>query len=224
MKINCITIDKNRKSLLEENKFKVFTGYTPKTLPRFHVPQKKGASIGTDKEHACLLSHLKCIEQNQSDNYIFICEDDIIFKWLSAQDILDHIDKTAPDDWECLQLYTNNYKAIYELGYKYSEKNEYWCLWNRNFWSTMLYVIKRESASKLLNWFKSNDGTWDFSNVQQGKLVADDVLYRYLNTYTSTLPLVDADNKKSNIHPNHMQLHKTASKTAEMIRFYLPKI
>lgn len=196
-------------------------GTTPKNLPPLRIPQR-GALCATDREYSCLISHLRALQyalESTDDPYIMICEDDINFQWFSKDEIERHIE-TAPEDWECLQCFTNNPNVIFPLAYKYNDDGELWHPWQPRFWSTLLYIMKRESAQRLVDTF----GTFDFRSLNKGKLVADDVLYRNLRTYTTTLPLVSSnDEYGSHIHPKHMSLHRQAHKTQEIVRWYIPK-
>jgi GR25 family glycosyltransferase involved in LPS biosynthesis len=224
-----ITVDTSRLShmqnVFESTNTTFLYGTTPETLPLIHIP-RYGALCSSDKEYACLVSHLATLEyavQKSQDDYFIICEDDVQFEWLTES--FDSIIQTAPDDWECLQLYTNNPDALIELAYKYDRTHDLWIPWQEEFWSTLCYCITRRGANKLISRFRNNG--WDFRSLSYGRIVADDVLYRNIRTYTRTLPLcVSNEETHSLIHSQeHIQrIHTKANAIAKMIRYYIQKI
>ena len=133
-------------------------------------------------ELGCLLSHIKAIKHAYDNNYTeaLIVEDDCYFGLMPAwdKDSLKHILSELPSDWEIVALYHN--KSI-ELDKKYTilqHKSHY------NF-GTVAYVINRRGMEKILN-YCGND-VIDFKNTNLR--VADDYIYKLLNTYIYNLSL-----------------------------------
>ena len=150
----------------------------------------------TFKEIACLFSHLKVFEQMSlsSEKWAVVSEDDVIIP-SDFRSKLEAIMQNAPKNWEILQLYTNNMLQ--------AEHNMHldidWIHWMPHHWGTMLYVIKKSTAERILHSIKAkNKYTFPYNNVA----VADEFIYWKANTYTYTKFIIDHKDLYSEIQPN----------------------
>lgn len=186
-------------------------------------------------EHGCLLSHMKCIEmgiessKSKGNDHFMVTEDDIMFEIspLSIKSICD----SAPDDWEILQLYSNNANAVLSMFFKDfggggpgKPNDVIWKKWDFSHWSTAAYIIKVSTAEDLVKRFKfsSTDMKIDL-RCHSMKSVADLVLYMFNTTYTLCVPIATTLDVDSNIHPEHIDMHRSATRSIRSILFRLKK-
>ena len=135
-------------------------------------------------EAACLFSHIRSWEKIAAGNNEFglVTEDDIEFAPKFYEKLL-HAMQTAPDDWEVLQLHTNN-QQVREHG---SVVDVDWIQWLPHHWGTLIYVMRKTKALDLLYSIKKdNSYTFSYENV----LVADEYTYWKGKTYTYTQNIV----------------------------------
>ena len=172
----------------------------PSTLPDI-IYYKKGKDNYKPAEYACICSHIKAIETALTSNkeYFIILEDDMIFSFdINIEKML----KTAPKDWEVLQLMTSNSRKLDKL-YNLSLEDTHWIKWENGNFCTGSYVMNKTGAKKLLKRLKPN-GILDFSTILEVPLQADYIIYYFCTTYTSTFPLFYSNNQLvSQIHTNH---------------------
>lgn len=152
------------------------------------------------EEACCFESHLLALTQliDSNMNMGIICEDDLnIVNKNVFYEIIFYYTKTAPIDWEILQLYVIYNKKITQLPY-----NE-WLKWNKYHCSTMIYLIKTECAKRIIKKYKNT------KNIKQ-KLIADYHIYIDNKTYTISTPFFKENIEfESLINPDHKQLHKS---------------
>ena len=135
-------------------------------------------------EAACLFSHIRSWEKIAAGNNEFglVTEDDIEFAPKFYEKLL-HAMQTAPDDWEVLQLHTNN-QQVREHG---SVVDVDWIQWLPHHWGTLIYVMRKTKALDLLYSIKKdNSYTFSYENI----LVADEYTYWKGKTYTYTQNIV----------------------------------
>lgn len=163
-------------------------------------------------EYACICSHLKAIQEgfNNGDEYFIVCEDDILIPF--------HIDfenliKNLPIDFDIFQMMVLNDNANDYLYNHLINTNEICVKFNHMncFYSTGMYLITRNGASKILNkMINKYSLKYDLRNINTIKQ-ADYLLYLSVNTYTSTFPLcIPNISLLSEIHPQHFYIHKQA--------------
>jgi GR25 family glycosyltransferase involved in LPS biosynthesis len=156
---------------------------TPGDLPRMALPARHDL---TPLQLACLASHLKALAQALADgaDMFVIVEDDMTLPF----DIdFARLVASAPRDWDILQLYVvkaDRVQAMYTRSYR---RGRFWRRWHPKHHSTGAYLCSRDGASKRLARFERG-GTIDLSRYR-GLLVADDLIYRCVRTYTATYPL-----------------------------------
>lgn len=159
------------------------------------------------EEACCLSSHLEALRVFTCDEcnreYAVICEDDINFKDIRLfGERIHYYLKSAPTDWEILQLFS--IEPI-TTSYEKCDSNSIttWKKWGKTNFSTMIYVIKRNAAKRILQRVRSNH--YQFLKSQ---CVADIVIYKWCTTYTIQLPFFqEAQGFGSSIHVSHVPYH-----------------
>jgi GR25 family glycosyltransferase involved in LPS biosynthesis len=174
--------------------------FTPETLPTIIYPSKHKAS---PVEIACTTSHLKAIQKGlvDGDEWFIVIEDDIQIVF----DIdFEKLIKLHPNDGIYQLMTIGPEESQYKLQNLYKE-NILFSKWQFSFYSTIAYLINRNTAKKLIDKHIKNN-IYDFSN--DNCLVADVLIYKNANTITSTYPLycTKIDNK-STIHCSHQNYH-----------------
>lgn len=152
------------------------------------------------REIACFLSHIKAMRtylRNETDKSPFavICEDDLIVRnqKLFYEQIF-YYRHTAPEDWEILQLHRISINRQEHYGRALG-----WSEWTNRMFSTAIYLIRREAASRLVE---------TFSNLRDlrhlGRVVADNTIYSHARTYSADLPYFVTDHRSpSDINTRH---------------------
>ena len=184
--------------------------YTPYTLPKLIKERSIASTMTKLEEYACTASHLKAMQQALYDNqeYAIIVEDDIIIpRNVDFEKLID----TAPNDWEILQLCTNNTKMLLNNFKTYKNDKELWAPWTFMSWCTTGYIIKADVMRKLVQIHMYEENLLDVSMITLTKAVADIVIYQNKKTYTLTYPCFEALNISSNIHPEHLSMHVESS-------------
>lgn len=192
---------------------------------------KNEKSTNTPEEYACILSHIKAIYQGYNDGYeyFFILEDDMNIIKIDEDKIIKMIksyETVNKCNIDILQLYTNSHPLIIEMYYKVINdiKND---IFNENslikirdgdYPSTGYYIISRNGAKKLLDRFilDYNDNIYDLSYSYW--CAADNILYRPLDTYILTYPIVTSNIEcGSLIHDSHLTNHNIANNVIKSI-------
>lgn len=206
------------------------SGITPDQFPSIIIPPPiRTPSPG---ELGCTLSHFKAMwtalkegkkAVYHSDEYFVVMEDDVVLPYpIDFNKIL----SMAPKDYDVLQLFTNNYNLIsplYQQGY--IDANATWGTWNKFHWSTLCYIIKYNTAKKLLLKYEFfNTGKpvnfSKFSPVDDTAYnapISDLIVYHTLKTYTLTIPIMHALDIDSHIHPDHLEIHKNTTAITKTI-------
>lgn len=200
-----INIDENtrrKQSMLNQfgNSFRFHKRISAVIDPTFRYNLKN-----SKQEAACLDSHMIAIEEGlkkRQYDFSIICEDDIDFKNIDLlYERIFYYVKTAPKDWEILQLFNINLK-LYNR--KILQKDVLvWNKWTSKNFSTMIYIIKHSVGKKILTVFKT-------TNFTKKTCVADDFIYRNARTYSIQLPFFEEKvyDLNSDIHPDHVPMHK----------------
>lgn len=193
---------------------------TPDNLSNYKIIKPPHCEHHSELEFACTISHLKaiftaykhihsCTSNNQpTSHYALITEDDLTIinmpKW-------DKLVKSAPPDWEILQLQSlgPNAEKIYK------QKRINWEKFTNNMWGTACYLINLQGMIAILevcipeynhisNW---NDIALINLHYNNTYCAADHLIYSITNTYTYTYPLFNVDGTDSTIHPSHLGVH-----------------
>jgi GR25 family glycosyltransferase involved in LPS biosynthesis len=163
-------------------------------------------------EYACICSHLKAIQEGlkNGDEYFIVCEDDILIPF---EIDFEKIIKNLPKDFDIFQMMVLDEEANNFLYNHLINTNDIYINYNpyKSFYSTGMYLITHNGASKILEkTINKISLKYDFINFNMLKQ-ADFFLYMNVNTYTSTFPLcIPNINLISEIHPQHLILHKKA--------------
>ena len=154
------------------------------------------------KEFGCTLSHLAAIQQafDNGDDVALILEDDVIMTQKFV-DIFTAYSKDAPDDWQILQLFTNNIVILQHL---HQLDNDQFIQWMPDHWGTTAYLINRAGMQAILGTLSKSSGGgggsgWVFP--KDGVIVADELLYSTARTYTSTYPFFRVMPSVSEVQP-----------------------
>ena len=156
---------------------------TPGDLPAMALPPRHDL---TPLQLACLASHLKALEHALADGaeMFVIVEDDMTLPF----DIdFGRLVASAPADWDILQLYVVNAERLHAMYTRSYRRARLWRRWHPKHHSTGAYLCSRVGAQKVLARVKRG-GAIDLSRYR-GLLVADDLIYRCVRTYTATYPL-----------------------------------
>lgn len=153
----------------------------------------------SNSELGCTLSHLIAIRTAYTSGYqqSMIIEDDACFNLMPFwNDDLSNLVEKIPDDWDIIQLYHPN------ISNKYT----------RNFQNgTVAYLINRKGMEKILNLFYNDNTFYLTADKSQSPGVADDLIYRNVNTYCIGTPLIYTYNNEldmeSQIHTSHTTDH-----------------
>jgi GR25 family glycosyltransferase involved in LPS biosynthesis len=132
----------------------------------------------TYAEVAHLFSHLKALEQIAAghDDIAIVAEDDV-FLWPNFYKNVRNAIKSAPADWEILQMYTNNH-----LQRQHNTNIDIdWLHWLPHHGSVLIYVVRKLSAVKLVTSIK-RDNVYLFPH--ENVVLADEFLYFKTKTYT----------------------------------------
>lgn len=160
----------------------------------------------TKQEVACLESHIKALQECLTfTNYSWyvVCEDDIDFKKVSHfYERVYYYIRTAPKNWEILQLFVINHNLYKEKAFV-TEDLLKWTKWTGCNYSTMIYIIKRSACQKVLSKI-------DQYMFKKRRCVADTFLYKNAITYTIKLPFFEEKihEFKSDIHEEHVSMHE----------------
>lgn len=194
------SLDRKNSMLKQLDTFKFHKRIIGISEPSFSYNEK----ISSKSEAACLNSHIIALKESVKSsfyNYSIICEDDINLgdiKFFNER-IFYYI-RSAPDDWEILQLFNINLKLL-DLKIVKNDSMLKWNKWKPEYYSTMIYIIKKSIANKIINKFES-------FNFKKQKCIADDFIYRYVKTYSINLPFfTEKIELESEIHINHMPMH-----------------
>jgi GR25 family glycosyltransferase involved in LPS biosynthesis len=188
-------------------------------------------STNTPEEYACILSHIKALYKGYNDGYeyFFVLEDDMNIIKIDETKIINLIKKYEKINnciIDMVQLFTNSHPLIIEMyndlvkdinESKFNE-NSLIKIRNRDYPSTGYYVVSREGAKKLLERFiiDYNEGKYDLS--YSFWCAADNILYRPIDTYILTFPIVTSNiDCGSLIHNSHLSNHEIANKVIHSI-------
>jgi len=161
----------------------------------------------SNKEYACLLSHLETIRTFSESPYdvALILEDDVTldYKKFWKKTLREIIDR-APQDWEIIQLCfildghlpVNEYTLNTE-----SNPNKYY--------STAAYLINKRSAIKINNIYTNH--TYHLNHRYGHE--ADRWIFHFFTTYTYKYPYFTYKSVNfSTIHPEHEEMHQKSKK------------
>lgn len=157
----------------------------------------------TKSQMGCLCSHFNAMEKSLEDthrDYAIICEDDVYLKDMNNfHDIIFYYLKSAPNNWDILQLYSIKQSRNTKID---SSSLLKWEKWNKRNFSTLIYIIKKSYARKLLTFVEK-------INERSVGLLADEFIYSKGTTYSIVCPYFEDDLIfESLIDSSHRILHE----------------
>jgi GR25 family glycosyltransferase involved in LPS biosynthesis len=139
---------------------------------------------------ACLCSHLLAIksiaESLVIEDWALVAEDDCI---LSNFVDFDKVVLAAPSDWDVLQLSTSHVDVQLALDSYYREFRLLWHAWRDPHWGAHAYIISKQAALSLTQKFFQGETISLAGLYLPRHTVADALVFRYVNSYTSCFPL-----------------------------------
>jgi len=178
-------------------------------LNNYNIKKNILTSILTSKnEIACTLSHLKAIKTSylNNDKFSIICEDDLCLDLIPHWKIsINEIINKLPENWEIINLAPSS-KSF--LSIALNELNLF-KKWNTSHHGAICYLINKKGMRKIVNKFKLLD---KIKYNDTSKFVADEVVYKYLNSYTVTKPFFTFIDEESTIHKSHEKFNNYGKK------------
>lgn len=184
----------------------------------------------TPEEIACILSHLKAIQQgyddlvvgdeggdDDSDSYFCVLEDDITLLNIDFGKILNYINKKKEDvaDVEVLQLYTSSHPVVIQL-YNECFLKDGGCGSNvivkrtESYPGAVYYLVSRKAARKILDAYVVSKNKYDLS--YSSWTAADNIIYAPVSSYVITYPVAITDIAfGSTLHPEHLPNHENCN-------------
>jgi GR25 family glycosyltransferase involved in LPS biosynthesis len=229
MKYYWINIDKstNRRQFMEKQLINIknerISAKTPETIIFENIIKNKD-STNIKSEYACILSHLYALKKGyeDGDEYFFVIEDDMHIIRFNDNKIINII-KDYEIRNECkiemLQIFTNSHPLIIQMyNENYIGQQELIKKRDQDYPGTGCYLITREGAKKLLDKFVISFEEEKFDLSYSFWCCADNILYKQINTYILTYPvMVSTIEFGSEIHNSHVMNHKIANDVIVMI-------
>jgi len=139
---------------------------------------------------ACLCSHLLAIksiaESSAIRDWALVVEDDCI---LADFVDFDKVVLEAPSGWGVLQLSTSHVDVQLALDVYYQEYRLLWHAWRDPHWGSHAYIISKQAACSLTQKFFQGQIISLTGLYLPRHTVADALVFRYENSYTSCFPL-----------------------------------
>jgi GR25 family glycosyltransferase involved in LPS biosynthesis len=188
---------------MTKHRVSAFDGLDPKFV---NYLQKNVENVNfnrtTPKEYACLLSHIKAIQEfvKSGDEIAIIFEDDISMEFKKYwKTTLEECICKAPKDWEIIQLYYNNTKYNNNpklLNKLYTEHTE-----NSEYYGAVAYVINKKGATRFLKKLIKNNKIIleKDTNNSYFRHVSDIYLYLQMKTYVYKYPFFTYVSKDTTI-------------------------
>lgn len=194
--------------------------FTPDSIKNFTI-KRNPKSINSDKEIACILSHIKAIQKGYEQNleYFIVCEDDMFIPSLKESTIVQCM-KIFEHKMSCsidlLQFFINGHPFIIQLYNEYfvEQRELFKEIKEHIYSSTGYYLISREGAKKMLDKIcqpcSNNNILYDLSQYEW--CAADNVMYDSVNSFAFTYPLTISNTMfLSEIHIDHLENHVIAN-------------
>lgn len=188
----------------------------------------------TPEEIACILSHLKAIQQGyddsvvgdgcvgdgcDSDSYFCVLEDDITLLNIDFGKILNYINKKKEGvaDVEVLQLYTSSHPVVIQLYNECFLKNgnggdgsNVIVKRTESYPGAVYYLVSRKAARKILDAYVVSKNKYDLS--YSSWTAADNIIYAPVSSYVITYPVAITDIAfGSTLHPEHLPNHENCN-------------
>ena len=187
----------------------------------------------TPEEIACILSHLKAIQQGyddgcvgdeggetDSDSYFCVLEDDITLLNIDFGKIVKYINKKKEGvgdvaDVEVLQLYTSSHPVVIQLYNECflkdgSSGSNVIVKRTESYPGAVYYLVSRKAARKILDAYVVSKNKYDLS--YSSWTAADNIIYAPVSSYVITYPVAITDIAfGSTLHPEHLPNHENCN-------------
>ena len=165
-------------------------------------------------ELACSLSHLKAIQMafENGESGAFFLEDDVINTYKDDWDkSITELIKEKPSKCECLTFFNINFNLTINM----LKKSNTYIQYSGSHWSAGCYYLNRRGMGKIYRQYIKN-GKIDLTllkNCERNDIVADhDLIFKKLKTYHVTKPTFIDKCETSNIHSDHLIVHRKNNK------------
>ena len=164
----------------------------------------KANKATTAAEASCMASHLKALDAfvHESDGaeLCVVCEDDVELKGaVMLHERVFYYVRSAPSNWQILQLHViapANRRPSSNSLLRFER-------WTPNHYSTLIYVVRRDGAERLLRKARESRPT------PRTKWIADHYLYNNAITYSLDIPFFnDRTSLGSSIHESNLPMHR----------------
>ena len=188
-------------------KFKRIKAVTPDSMKHVNINITSDIFFSSAYVPANLLSHLKALLHFASfcqscNDVALVLEDDATLSPTLTSNTLFKILKSAPDDFDILQLGTSHLASA-ECLFEYRKNfNLVWHNWHYPFWGTHAYLITSSAAVKVVKKLFFNLEIDLRKSFCPDLCVADFLLYSICNTYTSTYPWFGQCSLDSTVRPD----------------------
>lgn len=179
-------------------KFNAINGNEINIFNYINISQKQKSN----SEYGCLLSHLETIRTFSESSFktALIMEDDLTLDYKKYwKKSLKTIMQNAPSDWEVIQLcYITTSGIIPKTEYELN---------NNRYVSAAAYIVKKESAKKLMNLiYDKQTKKYDIESNRNHH--ADVYIFSKLKTYVYKFPyFIYKKNNYSTLHPRDVKEH-----------------
>lgn len=186
----------------------------------------------TPEEIACILSHLKAIQQGYdegdddgdgsgTDSYFCVLEDDVAFINIDFNKIVKYITDvenknkdSSIGDVEILQLYTSSHPVVIQLYNEHFLKGgggdgDVIVKRTESYPGAVYYLVSRKAARKILDAYVVSKHTHTYDLSYSSWTAADNIIYAPVSSYVITYPVAITDIAfGSTLHPEHLPNHE----------------
>jgi GR25 family glycosyltransferase involved in LPS biosynthesis len=196
------------------------------------IRNEESIATTTPEEIACILSHLKAIQQGYdegsgsgnegggtddegTDGYFCVLEDDVSFINIDFNKISKYIAeaKAAKDgDVEILQLYTSSHPVVIRLYNEHFLTGDIIIKRTESYPGAVYYLVSRKAARKILDAYVVSKHTHTYDLSYSSWTAADNIIYAPVKSYVITYPIAITDIAfGSTLHPEHLPNHENCN-------------
>lgn len=203
------------------------------------IRNAESISTTTPEEIACILSHLKAIQQGydeggddgdggdegESDSYFCVLEDDVAFINIDFRKIVKYIadaENKNKEKVEILQLYTSSHPVVIQLYNECFLKNgnggdggddgNVIVKRTESYPGAVYYLVSRKAARKILDAYVVSKHTHKYDLSYSSWTAADNIIYAPVKSYVITYPVAITDIAfGSTLHPEHLPNHENCN-------------
>jgi GR25 family glycosyltransferase involved in LPS biosynthesis len=203
------------------------------------IRNEESIATTTPEEIACILSHLKAIQQGYdeggdegcgsgdegcgTDGYFCVLEDDVSFINIDFNKILKYIteaksakaknkDGNDDGDVEILQLYTSSHPVVIRLYNEHFLTGDIIIKRTESYPGAVYYLVSRKAARKILDAYVVSKQTHTYDLSYSSWTAADNIIYAPVKSYVITYPIAITDIAfGSTLHPEHLPNHENCN-------------